>query len=63
MKHKGVEYTVARSTTPGVWKYEFRIGDQVRAGKTRTGINLLAIRRVQLQINRALNEVARKAMQ
>lgn len=32
-------------------------------GKTRTGINLLAIRRVQLQINRTLNEVARKAMQ
>jgi hypothetical protein len=63
MKHKGVEYTVAPSTTPGVWKYEFRIGDQVRTGKTRTGISLLAIRRVQLQINRVLNDVARKAMQ
>ena len=62
MKHKGVEYTVAPSTTPGVWKYEFRIGDQVRTGKTSTMINLLAIRRAQLQIDRALNDVARKAM-
>jgi len=63
MKHKGVEYTVVPSTTSDVWKYEFRIGDQVRTGKTRTGISLLAIRRVQLQINRVLNDVARKAMQ
>jgi hypothetical protein len=63
MKHKGVEYTVVPSITPGVWTYEFRVGDEVRTGKTSTTISLLAIRRVQLQINRVLNAVARKAMQ
>jgi hypothetical protein len=57
------EYTVAPSTMPGVWTYEFRIGDEVRTGKTRTRIGLLANRRVQLQINRAFNDAARKARQ
>jgi len=63
MKHKGVEYTVAPTTTPDVWKYEFRIGDEVRTGTTSTRISQLAVRRVQLQIDRALNAAARKSEQ
>jgi len=31
MNHKGVEYTLTRSETPGVWKWQFRIGDLVRS--------------------------------
>jgi hypothetical protein len=59
MVHRGVDYTVALSATPGVWKWQFRIGDKVKSGKTETRINLLAIRRVQLRIDRELKKVAR----
>jgi hypothetical protein len=59
MVHKGVDYTVALTTTPGIWKWQFRIGEQVKTGKTETRINLLAIRRVQLRIDRELKKAAR----
>jgi len=59
MNHKGIEYTVAATATPGVWKWQFRIGDEVKTGKTETKINLLAIRRVQLRIDRELKKAAR----
>jgi hypothetical protein len=54
MNHKGVEYTLATTATPGVWKWQFWIGNDVKSGKTETRINLLAIRRVQLRIDREL---------
>ena len=56
MKHKGVEYMVAPTATPGVWRWQFQIGDLVKTGRTETRINLLAMRRVQLRINRELNK-------
>ena len=54
MTHKGVDYTVAMTTTPGIWKWQFQIGEKVKTGKTETRIGLLAVRRVQLRIDRAL---------
>jgi hypothetical protein len=63
MQHKGVEYMIAASSTPGVWKWQFRIGDQVRTGRTETRINLMAIRRVQLRIDRELKKAERAAAQ
>ena len=51
MMHKGVEYMVVPTATPGIWKWQFRIGDRVKTGKTETRINLLAMRRVQLRID------------
>ena len=54
MNHKGVEYVIAATATPGIWKWQFQIGDQVKTGKTETRINLLAVRRVQLRIDREL---------
>jgi len=45
---------------PGVWKWQFQIGDAVKTGKTETKINLLAIRRVQLRIDRELKKIARE---
>jgi hypothetical protein len=60
MNHKGVEYTVATTVTPGTWKWQFRLGDEVKTGKTETRINLLAIRRVQLRIDRELKKAARE---
>jgi hypothetical protein len=56
MVHKGVEYTVAPTATPDVWKWQFQIGDQIKTGRTETRINLLAIRRVQLRIDRELKK-------
>ncbi len=59
MMHRGVEYTVT-SSAPGVWQWQFRIGDAVISGKTETRIRLLAIRRVQLRIDRELKKAAPK---
>lgn len=56
MNHKGVEYAVAATATPGIWKWQFRIGDQVKTGKTETRISQLAVRRVQLRIDRELKK-------
>ncbi len=60
MDHKGVEYTLTRSETPGVWKWEFRIGDLVRSGRTEARLLLLAMRRVQLKIDRELKQSGRQ---
>jgi hypothetical protein len=49
MNHKGVEYTVVRSE-PGFWHWRFRIGEQVKTGRTETNMELLAMRRAQLLI-------------
>jgi hypothetical protein len=58
MTHKGVEYIVAATATPGIWKWQFQIGGQVKTGRTETKINQLAIRRVQLRIDRELKKAA-----
>jgi hypothetical protein len=55
MVHKGVEYTVTMSA-PGIWSWQFRIGDAVKSGRTETRIRLLAIRRVQMRIDRELKK-------
>lgn len=60
MNHRGVEFTVARTASPGIWQWQFRIGNEIRTGKTETKIDLLAIRRVQLRIDRELKAMARK---
>jgi hypothetical protein len=59
MVHKGIEYSVTL-IAPGIWKWQFRIGDEVKTGKTETKLNLLAIRRVQLRIDRELKKAARQ---
>ncbi|WP_065750258.1 hypothetical protein [Bradyrhizobium paxllaeri] len=59
MIHKGVEYSVT-AIAPGIWKWQFRIGERVVAGKTEAKLNLLAIRRVQLRIDRELKKAERE---
>jgi hypothetical protein len=54
MNHKGVEYSLTRSETPGIWKWQFRIGNLVKSGRTEATLPLLAMRRVQLKIDREL---------
>ena len=61
LNYRGVEYLVVPSATPGVWQWQFRIGDQLKTGKTETRIGLLAMRRVQLRIDRELKSAARHA--
>jgi hypothetical protein len=56
MNHKGVEFAVMRSITPDVWKWQFRIGDKVVNGQTETRLDLLAVRRARLRIDRELRE-------
>jgi hypothetical protein len=60
MNHRGVEFTVAKTAISGIWQWQFRIGEQLKSGKTETKIDLLAIRRVQLRIDRELKAVGRK---
>ena len=59
MNHKGIEYTLTRSETPGIWNWQFRIGDLVRSGRTEARLLLLAMRRVQLKIDRELRHTGR----
>jgi hypothetical protein len=54
MNHKGVEYSLTRSEMPDIWKWQFRIGNLVKSGRTEASLPLLAIRRVQLKIDREL---------
>ena len=60
MNHKGIEYTLTRSETPGIWNWQFRIGDLVRSGRTEARLLLLAMRRVQLKIDRELRHTERE---
>lgn len=57
MNHRGIEYTLTMTTVPGVWKWQFRIGDEIKSGKTETKIDLLAMRRVQSRIDRELKKM------
>ena len=59
MTYKGVEFTVT-AVAPGIWKWQFLIGDRVVEGKTEAKLNLLAIRRVQLRIDRELKKAERE---
>ena len=60
MNHKGVEYTLTRLENPEFWKWQFRIGDLVRSGKIEARLSLLAMRRVELKIDRELKHTARR---
>ena len=62
MNYRGVEYTVAMTAVPGVWKWQFRIRDELKTGKTETRINQLAIRRVELRIDRELKNTQRQSV-
>jgi hypothetical protein len=62
MNHKGIDYLLQTTETPGLWKWQFQIGDTVKTGRTEAKLDLLAIRRVQLLIDRELAEFARTSL-
>jgi hypothetical protein len=55
MIYKGVEFTVSASKT-GAWNWQFQIGDRLVTGKTETRLYLLAVKRVQMRIDRELKK-------
>ena len=57
MNYRGIEYSLTMTTVPGVWKWQFAIGDEIKTGKTETKIDLLAVRRVQSRIDRELKKM------
>lgn len=59
MNYRGVEYSLTMTSVPGVWKWQFRIGDTLKTGTTETNIDLLAVRRVHARIDRELKKMAR----
>jgi CheY-like chemotaxis protein len=61
MIRKGVEFTV-RLIEPGLWKWQFQIGEAVTSGKINTRLIGLAIRRAEFQIDRALRKLGAVAM-
>jgi hypothetical protein len=59
MIHKGIEFSLTQVAV-GVWGWRFQIGDRVFTGKTEAQLNLLAVRRVQLRIDRELKKIERR---
>lgn len=55
MIHRGVEFSLVATEVPGVWRWRFTIDGQTRTGRTEARLELLAIRRVRLRIDRELN--------
>jgi hypothetical protein len=40
MNHKGIEYSLTRSETPDIWKWQFGIGNLVKSGTTQAKASL-----------------------
>jgi hypothetical protein len=55
MIYKGVEFTVSANNA-GTWDWQFQIGDRLVTGKTETRLYLLAVKRVQMRIDRELKK-------
>jgi hypothetical protein len=56
MIYKGIEFTVTATDAPGIWRWQFTINGDIRTGRTEARLELLAIRRVKLRIDRALKQ-------
>jgi len=54
MIHRGIEFTVVATEAPGIWRWQFTINGETRTGRTEARLELLAIRRVKLRIDREL---------
>ncbi|NEV01704.1 hypothetical protein FNJ47_39550 [Bradyrhizobium sp. UFLA 03-164] len=57
MQHRGVQFSI-REASAGEWRYRFEMGGKTISGKTRTRLQLLAIRRAKDRIDRELNRSA-----
>jgi hypothetical protein len=55
MNRRGVEFTLTQ-VQPGLWKWQFQIGETVKTGKTEAKLMGLAAHRVQERIDRELKK-------
>ena len=53
---RGIEFALLQ-VEPGLWQWQFRIGETVRTGKTKTKLKEMAARRVQQRIDRELKKL------
>jgi hypothetical protein len=60
MNRRGVEFTVVQ-VEPGLWRWQFQIGETVTTGKTKTNLEGLAARRVQERLDRELRKLRNTA--
>jgi hypothetical protein len=51
MNRRGIEFTVEQ-VEPGLWKWQFQIGETVKTGETHSNLMGMAARRVQQRIDR-----------
>ena len=61
MIHRGIKYSVMATVAPGIWRWKFLVGNQLKTGRTETRIDLMAIRRVKLRIDRELKRIEKRA--
>jgi hypothetical protein len=55
MNRRGVEFTV-RQVEPGLWKWQFQIGETVTTGRTHSNLMGMVAHRVQKRIDHELNK-------
>jgi hypothetical protein len=55
MNRRGVEFTLTQ-VEPGLWKWQFEIGETVKTGKTRTNLMGMAVHRVRTRIDLELSQ-------
>ncbi|WP_291686063.1 hypothetical protein [Bradyrhizobium sp.] len=55
MTRRGIEFTLMQ-LQPGLWQWQFRIGQAVTTGETRTKLKGMAARRAQQRIDRELKK-------
>ena len=48
-----IEYEIT-PIKPGLWKWQFRVGDAIKTGSIKANLGLLAERKVWMVINREL---------
>ena len=61
MIHKGIEFSVVATEVPGIWRWRFAVNGAIKTGRTEARLELLAIRRVKLRIDRELKLTRRRA--
>lgn len=60
MFHRGVKFTVVATEAPELWLWQFTIDGKTWTGRTEARLELLAIRRVRLRIDRELKKARRR---
>jgi hypothetical protein len=55
MNRKGIEFSLLQ-VQPGLWKWQFQIGDTVTTGKTRSNLMGIAAHRAQKRIDLELKK-------